>query len=82
MNDYCPSGKCHCQLLFIYHWIIRMLKQKTEALSDINRYYFLEKYPNKELSDEELMRYYADPESGGAKNFAEKEAFKIFDPVI
>lgn len=82
MQTYCPSGRCDCPLIFLYHWIIRILKQKAEALSDVNRHYFREKHPEIEMTDEQLIRYYADPESGGAKNFAEQEALHAFNPDI
>ena len=82
MQTYCPRGHCECPLVFIHNWIVRMLRQKAEALSEVNRYFFREKHPEIEMTDEQLILYYSDPESGGAKNFAEQEALRAFDPNI
>lgn len=48
--------------------LLRNKKQIDEALSDVNRYYFWEKYGRQPIDDSELVEYYIF--SGGAVNFA------------
>lgn len=45
--------------------------QVDEALSDVNRYFFWQKY-GRSGNDEELMRYYC--QCGGASGFAKRHA--------
>lgn len=45
--------------------------QMAEALGDVNRYFFWQKY-GRSGNDEELMRYYC--QCGGASGFAKRNA--------
>jgi hypothetical protein len=45
-------------------------KQLDEALGEVNRYYFWEKYQREPFDRTELILYYV--EAGGALNFARK----------
>jgi hypothetical protein len=49
---------------------MRMIKQKEEALSDLNRYYFGIENGRAPINDEELIVYYAS--NGGARDFFKK----------
>ena len=80
MSNFCPLGQCVCELYFKYFWFIRMLKQKEESLSDLNRYFFHERYGRDSSNNNELINYYI--ESGGARTFAERELWRAFDPII
>ncbi len=72
MTTYCLKGCCDCRLLFLYRWRLRMIKQREEALSPKNVYYFGICYNREPKDEEELIVYYV--EHGGASGFAKRES--------
>ena len=66
----CPQFQKVCDIAAC-HWWRRMAKQKEEALSETNRYYFRQTEGREPVDDNELIVYYA--LNGGARDFYVKE---------
>jgi hypothetical protein len=60
------------------NFVAYLEKQKTEALSDTNKYYCSKAYGYEVTDSEVLLRYYIT--NGGAKGYAERNRKKIEPP--
>ncbi|MEI7777331.1 MAG: hypothetical protein WCI52_01880 [bacterium] len=68
---FCPQFERACDVVKCRSFWIRAARQREEALSDTNRYYFRLNEGREPVDDNELIVYYAS--NGGARDYYLKE---------